>query len=317
MGSEKIVRSFRGVRRGALLGFGVAEHLAISDVARVFGLRTSAIRYYEQIGILPPATRKNGQRRYDNTVLFRLAVVQRAREAGFTLEEIRELFFGFPPGTPPPKRWHRLSQRKIAELRDRMKRLKLMEGLLKRVGELPLRRTRRMRQENSSERSRLSSEPFASLNPRFAKSPAHRGLRDVDLARCDAANVQRSTPNVEIRMETAPKKRAAWSQERRAERRKFRPAEVLLALSIHGRGHTADDLPRAMRSKPGVGNSKNYCVRFGWAGASPHHLDPEVVDRDVAGDLNGQLLDRVRLQLDPFGHVCGDPVGDVMFSQRR
>ena len=98
--------------------------LAISDVARVFDLRTSAIRYYEQIGILPPAMRKNGQRRYDNSALFRPAVVQRARETGFTLEEIRELFFGFPPGTPPPKRWHKLSQRKIAELRSRMKRLK-------------------------------------------------------------------------------------------------------------------------------------------------------------------------------------------------
>ena len=127
------MRSFRGVRRGSLLAFQVAEELAISDVARVFGLRTSAIRYYEQIGILPPAMRKNGQRRYNNTVLFRLAVVQRARETGFTLEEIRELFFGFPPGTPPPKRWHQLSQRKIAELRNRMKRLKLMETLLKRV----------------------------------------------------------------------------------------------------------------------------------------------------------------------------------------
>ena len=127
------MRSFRGVRYGSLLASEVAEDLAISDVARVFGLRTSAIRYYEQIGILPPAMRKNGQRRYNNTVLFRLAVVQRARETGFTLEEIRELFFGFPPGTPPPKRWHQLSQRKIAELRDRMKRLKLMETLLKRV----------------------------------------------------------------------------------------------------------------------------------------------------------------------------------------
>ena len=133
MGSKKIVRSFRGVRCGSLLAFEVAEDLAISDVARVFGLRNSAIRYYEQIGILPPAMRKNGQRRYNNTVLFRLAVVQRARETGFTLEEIRELFFGFPPGTPPPKRWHQLSQRKIAELRNRMKRLKLMETLLKRV----------------------------------------------------------------------------------------------------------------------------------------------------------------------------------------
>ena len=111
----------------------MAGDLAISDVARVFGLRTSAIRYYEQVGILPPPMRKNGQRRYDNSALFRLAVVQRARETGFTLEEIRELFVGFAPGTPPPERWHQLSQRKLAELRERMKRLKLMETLLKRV----------------------------------------------------------------------------------------------------------------------------------------------------------------------------------------
>jgi MerR family redox-sensitive transcriptional activator SoxR len=111
----------------------VPKDLAISDVARVFGLRTSAIRYYEEIGILPSPVRKNGQRRYDGSMLFRLAVVQRARETGFTLAEIRELFFGFPPGTRPPKRWHQLSQRKIAELRERMKRLKAMETLLKRV----------------------------------------------------------------------------------------------------------------------------------------------------------------------------------------
>ncbi len=111
----------------------MANHLAISDVARVFGLRTSAIRYYEQIGILPPAMRKNGRRRYDKSVLFRLEVVQRARESGFTLEEIRELFFGFQPATPPPKRWHKLSERKIAELRIRMKQLKLMETLLKQI----------------------------------------------------------------------------------------------------------------------------------------------------------------------------------------
>jgi MerR family transcriptional regulator, redox-sensitive transcriptional activator SoxR len=130
---EKNMGDFRGVPRGSLLGFGVAKDMAISDVARAFGLRTSAIRYYEQIGILPAPMRKNGQRRYDNSALFRLAVLQRARETGFTLEEIRELFFGFPPGTRPPKRWHQLSQRKIAELHDRMKRLKQMETLLKRV----------------------------------------------------------------------------------------------------------------------------------------------------------------------------------------
>ena len=116
-----------------LLRSQVAKHLAISEVARVFGLRTSAIRYYEQIGILPLPLRKNGQRCYDKSVLYRLAVVQRGREMGFTLDEIRELFFGFEPGTSPPKRWHQLSKRKIAELRNRMSRLKMMETLLKRM----------------------------------------------------------------------------------------------------------------------------------------------------------------------------------------
>jgi DNA-binding transcriptional MerR regulator len=76
------------------------SHLSISEVARHVGLRSSAIRYYEQLGILPPAERISGQRRYDRTVLYRLAVVQRARQAGFALDEIRALFFGFTSATP-------------------------------------------------------------------------------------------------------------------------------------------------------------------------------------------------------------------------
>jgi MerR family transcriptional regulator, redox-sensitive transcriptional activator SoxR len=104
--------------------------LSISDVARVFSLRTSALRYYEEIGILPPPLRKNGQRRYDRSVLFRLAVIEFARQTGFTLDEISELFGGFQSATRPPSRWRKLSKRKITELRTRMKRLKLMETLL-------------------------------------------------------------------------------------------------------------------------------------------------------------------------------------------
>ena len=69
--------------------------LTISEVARQVGLQASAIRYYERIGILLPAQRISGQRRYEPTVLYRLAVIQRARQIGFTLDEIRQLFFGF------------------------------------------------------------------------------------------------------------------------------------------------------------------------------------------------------------------------------
>jgi MerR family transcriptional regulator, redox-sensitive transcriptional activator SoxR len=78
--------------------------LTISQVAHQIGLRPSAIRYYERIGILPPAQRVSGQRRYDITALHRLVMIQRARQTGFTLTEIKRLFFGFRAGTPPSVR---------------------------------------------------------------------------------------------------------------------------------------------------------------------------------------------------------------------
>lgn len=93
--------------------------LTISEVARRVGLRSSAIRYYEQLGIVPAAHRVSGQRRYDEAALYRLVTLQRARQIGFSLDEIRQLFFGFRKGTPPSARWKKLSQRKLAEL-DRL-----------------------------------------------------------------------------------------------------------------------------------------------------------------------------------------------------
>jgi len=107
--------------------------LSISEVARQVGLRPSAIRYYEQIGILPPAQRSSGQRRYDNTILYRLAVVQRAQQMGFTLEEIQQLFFGFGKTTSASVRWKKLSQRKLVELQALTGQIKEMQGLLKKL----------------------------------------------------------------------------------------------------------------------------------------------------------------------------------------
>jgi MerR family transcriptional regulator, redox-sensitive transcriptional activator SoxR len=104
--------------------------LLISDVARQVGLKASAIRYYEQVGILPPPLRQGGQRRYDSTVLYRLAVVQRARQMGFTLEEIRQLFFGFRKATPASERWRKLSQRKLVDLELLAGQIKEMQRLL-------------------------------------------------------------------------------------------------------------------------------------------------------------------------------------------
>jgi MerR family transcriptional regulator, redox-sensitive transcriptional activator SoxR len=107
--------------------------LTISQVARKLQLRPSAIRYYERIGLLSPAQRISGQRRYDATVLYRLAIIQRARQLGFTLTEIRHLFFGFTKITRASERWQNLSQRKLAELEHLMESIKTMRSLLKKL----------------------------------------------------------------------------------------------------------------------------------------------------------------------------------------
>jgi MerR family redox-sensitive transcriptional activator SoxR len=108
-------------------------HLTISQVAREIKVRPSAIRYYERIGLLPPAERRSGQRRYDSTVLYRLAIIQRARQLAFTLSEIRQLFFGFRNVTRASKRWRTLSRQKLTELDDLMAGIKGMQAVLKRL----------------------------------------------------------------------------------------------------------------------------------------------------------------------------------------
>ena len=109
------------------------SQLTISEVARRVGLQPSAIRYYEQIGILLPAQRVSGQRRYDTTVLYRLAIIQRARRSGFALDEIRQLFFGFGNITRASERWQKLSRKKLVELNSLMENIKTMRGLLKKM----------------------------------------------------------------------------------------------------------------------------------------------------------------------------------------
>ena len=107
--------------------------LSISEVARRANLRPSAIRYYERIRILPPARRVSGQRRYEMGAVYRLAVVRRAQEAGFTLDEIRQLFFGFGKRAPASRRWRQLAERKIAELDSRMEELRRMRDVIERL----------------------------------------------------------------------------------------------------------------------------------------------------------------------------------------
>ena len=65
--------------------------MRIGEVAERAGVKTSLIRYYESIALLPEPERVGGQRRYDERVLRRLEVIDVAQRAGMRLDEIRLL----------------------------------------------------------------------------------------------------------------------------------------------------------------------------------------------------------------------------------
>lgn len=144
--------------------------LTISQVGRQIGLRSSAIRYYERIGLLPRAQRLSGQRRYDSTVLYRLAIIQRARQLGFTLDEIRHLFFGFREVTHASERWRTLSQRKLRELDQLMEGIKAVQGLLKKL----------MSNCRCDTLDQCGKGIFQSMNRKAIAKPLLRNIRDQE-----------------------------------------------------------------------------------------------------------------------------------------
>jgi MerR family transcriptional regulator, redox-sensitive transcriptional activator SoxR len=105
--------------------------LTIGEVARQAGIRTSTLRYYEQMGLLAATMRvQGGHRRYASDVFQRLAVLQLAKRAGLTLAEMQQLLAGFPASIPASERWQVLVPQKIQEVEALLDRLQQTKHLL-------------------------------------------------------------------------------------------------------------------------------------------------------------------------------------------
>ena len=102
--------------------------MLIAQVSERTGLAASAIRYYEQMGLIPRARRVAGRRQFEEEDLAPLFVVQLAIDAGFTLAETRQLVCDFGRDG-----WRRLAEKKRAEIRATARRLETMEELLGRL----------------------------------------------------------------------------------------------------------------------------------------------------------------------------------------
>ena len=88
------------------------------------------MRYYEEAGILPAPARVGGQRRYDEQNLRRIDLLRFAQQAGFTLKEIKVLFYGVGKSATLSARWRTLATQKLSELDTLTQRIEAMRRAL-------------------------------------------------------------------------------------------------------------------------------------------------------------------------------------------
>ena len=123
------------MRFTVLLGY-MADVLTISEVSRRSGVASSALRFYEQRGLIAAEREGSGHRRFPRSVLRRIAFIVFAQRLGMTLDEIGEELAKLPPNHAPSRRdWSRLSgawQARIDERIAELERLKL--GLTECIG---------------------------------------------------------------------------------------------------------------------------------------------------------------------------------------
>ena len=104
--------------------------MKIGELAGRTGVNTSAIRYYESVGLLPAPHRSGGQRRYPDNAVYRVLLIRFARNMGFTLGEIKLFLSGLRESAPVGPRWKKLAHRKIKELEVTIARSLQLKSLL-------------------------------------------------------------------------------------------------------------------------------------------------------------------------------------------
>jgi MerR family transcriptional regulator, redox-sensitive transcriptional activator SoxR len=114
----------------------VPELLTIGEVARRSGVAASALRFYEEGGLIASERAGSGHRRYQRPVLRRIAFIVFAQRIGLSLEEIGAELAKLPPDRAPTRRdWSRLSSKWTARIDERIAELeRLKAGLTDCIG---------------------------------------------------------------------------------------------------------------------------------------------------------------------------------------
>src|SRR5262244_3051637 len=99
----------------------------IGELSRQAGLATSALRYYERVGLLAPDGRVNGRRYYGSASVERIALIRLCQDAGLTLAEVRVFIAA---GSRRHASWKRLMESKLVELEASIARAQRAKALI-------------------------------------------------------------------------------------------------------------------------------------------------------------------------------------------
>lgn len=109
----------------------LSQHLTIGELARRAGVATSALRYYEQLGLISSQRTAGGQRRYTRATLRRVAFVRAAQQVGLSLDEARAALGRLPEGRTPTKAdWNQVSATWIHRIDERIAELERLRTRL-------------------------------------------------------------------------------------------------------------------------------------------------------------------------------------------
>ena len=110
---------------------GAVSQLTIGQLADRAGVATSAIRFYEDRGLVQSRRTTGNQRRYEQSQLRRIAFIRTAQRVGLTLDEIAEALATLPEGRTPTKAdWTRLSRTWRPRLDEQIRRIELLRDQL-------------------------------------------------------------------------------------------------------------------------------------------------------------------------------------------
>jgi MerR family redox-sensitive transcriptional activator SoxR len=114
----------------------MAELLKIGEVARRSGVASSALRFYEERGLIRSTREGSGHRCYPRSVLRRIAFIVFAQRIGLTLQEIAAELAKLPADRAPNRRdWSRLSREWTERIDQRIAELeRLRSGLTECIG---------------------------------------------------------------------------------------------------------------------------------------------------------------------------------------